>query len=197
MPDGWIIDLRGNLGGNMWPMLAGIGLVVGGGDLGSFQAPGGNNESWYYRDGRAGSHSAGQDLVGAQVKEPPFDVPELPWVAVLLDRSTASSGEAIALSFAGRPRSRSFGEHTTGFTTANDEHPLSDGARLYLCSSVEADRTGKRYNDGIYPDVVLAAPDSIPEEKQDVVLRAAETWLVQKNRMSREQFCNCPNLKDK
>ncbi|MGA7930969.1 MAG: S41 family peptidase, partial [Candidatus Sulfotelmatobacter sp.] len=38
-PDSWIIDLRGNLGGNMWPMLAGIGLVVGEGDLGSFQSP--------------------------------------------------------------------------------------------------------------------------------------------------------------
>ncbi len=137
-PDSWIIDLRGNLGGNMWPMLAGIGLVVGEGDLGSFQSPDGNNESWYYRTGKAGSRSHGQDSVGAQVTNPPFQLPQLPWVAVLLDRSTASSGEAIAISFAGRPRSRSFGERTMGFATANEENPLSDGATLYLCSSVEA-----------------------------------------------------------
>lgn len=178
-PDSWIIDLRGNLGGNMWPMLAGIGLVVGEGDLGSFQSPDGNNESWYYRAGKAGSRSHGQDSVGAQVTKPPFHLPQLPWVAVLLDRSTASSGEAIAISFAGRPRSRSFGERTMGFATANEENPLSDGATLYLCSSVEADRTGKRYEDGIDPDVDLAAPNSIPEEEQDAVVRAAEKWLVQ------------------
>jgi C-terminal processing protease CtpA/Prc len=178
-PDGWIIDLRGNLGGNMWPMLAGIGPVVGEGDLGSFQSPGGNNEPWYYRAGKAGSRPRGQDSVGAQVTMPPFHLPQLPWVAVLLDRSTASSGEAIAISFAGRPRSRSFGEHTMGFATANDGNPLSDGATLYLCSSVEADRTGKRYEDGIDPDVDLAAPNSIPEEEQDAVVRAAEKWLVQ------------------
>ncbi len=181
-PDGWIIDLRGNLGGNMWPMLAGIGPVVGEGDLGSFQSPGGNNESWYYRAGKAGSRSRGEDSVGAQVTKPPFHLPQLPWVAVLLDRSTASSGEAIAISFAGRPRSRSFGEHTMGFATANDENPLSDGATLYLCSSVEADRTGKRYEDGIDPDVDLAAPNSTPEEEQDAVVRAAEKWLVQEAR---------------
>lgn len=176
-PNGWIIDLRGNLGGNMWPMLAGIGLVTGEGDLGSFQSPGGNNESWYYRDGKAGSRSRGEDSVGAQVKKPPFHLSRLPWVAVLLDRSTASSGEAVAISFAGRPRSRSFGEHTMGFATANDENPLPDGATLYLCSSVEADRTGKRYEDGIDPNVVLSVPDRIPSEEEDAVLRAAEKWL--------------------
>jgi len=35
-PTGWIIDLRGNGGGNMWPMLAGIGFVLGDGPAGSF-----------------------------------------------------------------------------------------------------------------------------------------------------------------
>src|SRR6266852_3501529 len=36
-PAGWVVDLRGNVGGNMWPMLAGIGPVLGEGDhLGEF-----------------------------------------------------------------------------------------------------------------------------------------------------------------
>jgi len=59
-PDGWIIDLRGNLGGNMWPMLAGVGLLAGEGDLGSFESPGGNNQFWYYQDGKAGSLDQGR-----------------------------------------------------------------------------------------------------------------------------------------
>ncbi len=28
-PCGWIVDLRGNGGGNMWPMLAGVGPILG------------------------------------------------------------------------------------------------------------------------------------------------------------------------
>ncbi len=32
-PAGWVVDLRGNVGGNMWPMLAGIGPVLGEGCL--------------------------------------------------------------------------------------------------------------------------------------------------------------------
>jgi len=32
---GWIVDLRGNGGGNMWPMLAGVGPVLGEGVVGS------------------------------------------------------------------------------------------------------------------------------------------------------------------
>jgi len=50
-PDGWLVDLRGNGGGNMWPMLAGIGPVVGEGELGSFQAPGGSSSIWFLKGG--------------------------------------------------------------------------------------------------------------------------------------------------
>ena len=34
---GWIVDLRGNSGGNMWPMLAGVGPVLGEGVAGVLQ----------------------------------------------------------------------------------------------------------------------------------------------------------------
>jgi hypothetical protein len=33
---GWIVDLRGNGGGNMWPMVAGVGPVLGEGIIGYF-----------------------------------------------------------------------------------------------------------------------------------------------------------------
>src|SRR5262249_36338445 len=36
-PSGWIVDLRGNGGGNMWPMIVGVGPVLGSGTLGFFQ----------------------------------------------------------------------------------------------------------------------------------------------------------------
>jgi C-terminal processing protease CtpA/Prc len=178
-PDGWLMDLRGNGGGNMWPMLAGIGPVLGEADLGAFESGNGDLEPWYYKNGKAGSRSPqGQEEISAELKQPPFMFPEVPWVAVLLDRSTASSGEAVAISFAGRPRERSFGEHTGGFSTANQMYPLSDGAQLFLCVGIEIDRTGHRYLDGIDPDVKLVAPESRPTEDHDAVIQAAEEWVA-------------------
>jgi C-terminal processing protease CtpA/Prc len=34
-PCGWIVDLRGNGGGNIWAMLAGVGPILGEGELGT------------------------------------------------------------------------------------------------------------------------------------------------------------------
>ena len=42
---GWIVDLRGNPGGNMWPMLAGIGPVLGEGRVGAFVGPEGKKSN--------------------------------------------------------------------------------------------------------------------------------------------------------
>jgi carboxyl-terminal processing protease len=178
-PDGWLIDLRGNRGGNMWPMLAGIGAVLGEGDLGTFVSADGELVPWFYKAGKAGTRDSKGDVeIAAHVEKPPFALPELPWVAVLLDRSTGSSGEAVAISFARRPRARSFGEHTAGFSTSNERYPLSDGAALFLCVGIEADRTGHRYPDGLDPDTKLPAPDSRPTEEKDAVLQAAEDWIA-------------------
>ena len=43
---GWIVDLRGNTGGNMWPMLAGFGPVLGEGTAGFFIDPDGVGVPW-------------------------------------------------------------------------------------------------------------------------------------------------------
>ena len=49
----WIVDLRGNTGGNMWPMLAGIGPILGEGIVGYFIDPDDNATAWSYKDGSA------------------------------------------------------------------------------------------------------------------------------------------------
>ncbi|HLH08871.1 MAG TPA: S41 family peptidase [Terriglobales bacterium] len=95
------------------------------------------------------------------------------WVLLL----TISSGEAVAIAFAGRSREKSFGEHTGGYSTSNGRYPLPDGAALFLCNAIEADRTGKLYPDGLDPDVVITELESRPEEDQDQALAAAEKWL--------------------
>lgn len=177
-PAGWIIDLRGNGGGNMWPMLAGIGAVLGEADLGAFVSPDNDQAPWFYKEGKAGMRDPhGKEEVSAEVKQPPLAFAELAWVAVLFDQGTGSSGEAIAISFAGRKRERSFGEHTAGFSTSNDMHQFPDGASLFLCNGIEQDRTGKLYPDGLDPDEKVSAPETRPTEDQDAALLAAEEWL--------------------
>jgi hypothetical protein len=57
-------------------------------------------------------------------------------------------------------------------------YPLSDGASLFLCVAIEADRTGHRYPDGIDPDTKLPDPDSRPTEEKDAILQAAEDWIA-------------------
>jgi carboxyl-terminal processing protease len=186
-PQGWIIDLRGNGGGNMWPMLAGIGIVIGEGDLGAFISADDERAPWFYRSGKAGVRmSDGKEEVSSEMKQPPFAFSELPWVALLFDRGTGSSGEAVAISFAGRPRARSFGEHTGGFSTSNQMYPLSDGASLFLCNGIEADRTGKLYPDGLEPDTNVPGTDTRPAEENDAVMLAAEQWLAKQIMLATE-----------
>jgi|SRR5579864_403628 len=178
-PAGWIIDLRGNQGGNMWPMLAGIGTVLGAGDLGGYVTSDGDRNTWFYKAGKAGERSPqGKEEIASEINPVPVVPAELPWVAVLFDRGTGSSGEAVAISFAGRQRERSFGEHTAGFSTSNDMHPLADGAALFLCDGIEQDRSGKVYPDGLEPDEKILATETRPSEENDAMLIAAEEWLA-------------------
>ena len=170
---GWIIDLRGNSGGNMWPMLAGVGPVLGDSTVGSFVAPGGIKQMWGYQNGQA--------LLNQEVAvsvTPAYQVKRsLPPVAVLTNGQTASSGEAITVAFRGRPHTRSFGGPTYGVPTANATIPLSDGALLVLTVALDSDRTGQTYEHAIPPDQEVADTISTSGIAGDHVVQAALTWL--------------------
>lgn len=154
---GWIVDLRDDLGGNMYPMIAGLGALIGEGELGLFKDAKGNNSTWYYRNGQ----SWFGNVPLAKVSHPEFllDPDETP-VAVLIGPQTASSGEATAISFRGRPNTYFFGKPSYGLTTGNDSFTLSDGAIIILTTVVELDRTGQEYGGSIIPDVVTSNPES-------------------------------------
>ena len=146
---GWIVDLRENIGGNMWPMVAGLAPLLGGeGEIGSFTYPDGMVEPWRLEDGIAWWDEEPMTSYEVQIPE------EQPPVAVLISRQTASSGEATAVAFRGRPDTRSFGQETAGLTTSNEPLYLSDGALMALTMSVFTDRTGHAFGQGlrIQPD---------------------------------------------
>ena len=170
---GWMVDLRNNDGGNMWPMLAGIGPILGEGVAGSFVDPDGVKQAWGYYHGQA--QLAGSTIIGA---ESPYHLKHpLPPVAVLTGPVTASSGEAITVAFRGRPHTRSFGEPTAGVPTDNDAFSLSDGALLVLTVAVDADRTGQTYDSAIAPDQPIPVDLSQIGTTADRGVQAATTWL--------------------
>lgn len=138
-PSGWVVDLRGNSGGAMEPMLTVVAPLFGEGEVGSFVHPDGTTIGWGIRDGRV--HN-GERIPFPQVEMPPaVNGP----VAVLIDGDTASSGEAVLLAFTGAAGARSFGEPTAGYATSNEVFELPDGARLAITTAYMADRTGRTY----------------------------------------------------
>lgn len=164
---GWIVDLRGNSGGNMYPMLAGIGPILGEGVHGYFLDADGVAAPFSYRAGISSYADTPVHQVSAvyQLKQPN------PRVAVLTDGWVASSGEAIAVAFRARANTRSFGTATCGLSTGNSTWFLSDTARLVITSSIMADRTRRAYGDIITPDEVIADAD-------EAVVRAIR-WLIE------------------
>ena len=167
---GWVVDLRSNGGGNMYPMLAGLGPLTGTGTLGYFVTAH-QEELIAYRDGEA---YVGKPRHRAPVPKP-YDLrqPASP-VAVLIGPRTASSGEITAMAFMGRPATRVFGQPSAGFTTANAPFRLSDGAELNLAVSTEADRTHRQHLGPLVPDETISAPT---DANTDATLQAASAWL--------------------
>jgi C-terminal processing protease CtpA/Prc len=171
---GCIVDLRRNTGGTLWPMLAGMGPLAGAGKLGAFVSAHGGAD-WSYDPELGAATSETYELARVANPHPLHD--DLP-VAVLTGPLTAQAGEAIVVAFAGRARTRRFGEGTSGLTTSNTQIPLADGALLVLTVTVHADRAGTRYDDVILPDEKVAIDWTRFGAPDDPVIAAACRWLA-------------------
>ena len=174
-PRGWIVDLRGNGGGNMWAMLAGVGPILGEGEPGASLQEDGTQGTWFYEDGRAGWRNDAKDPYYARTAGVPVHLTVMPPVAVLIDRDTGSSGEGIAIAFRGRLDTRFFGESTYGAATSTFPYTLSDGAQIFLVTGVMLDRKSIEYPDGVTPDEEIVSGATI--STNDPVIRAASKWL--------------------
>lgn len=168
---GWIVDLRENTGGNMWPMLAGVGPLLGADAVGSFD-PAPRGQAWRYRNGRSWPGDSMPPAMPAgwgSAAPPPLVHAHAP-VAILMGRRTASSGEMTLLAFLGRPGLRTFGDSTAGFTSANAGVPLRDGATMVVTVSYARDRLGRRHP-------LRVAPDELVTGDGNATLDQAVAWL--------------------
>lgn len=143
---GWIIDLRDNFGGNMWPMMAAVGSFFDAGTQGYFFDADNKAVEWRFENGKAYADTtmlaANNHIVSLFGKNK---------IAVLINSKTASSGEAMAVLFKGYNNARFFGKPSFGVSTGCESFSLSDGSRINLATSVFADRTKRKYGGSVVP----------------------------------------------
>ena len=168
----WIVDLRYNGGGNMYPMMEGLGSLIGDGIVGKVADYKGNTLStWTIKDADFYYDSY---LAADLPNNCKFE--KSPKVAVLISQYTASSGEAVAVAFKGRPNTKFFGLDTAGLVTVTDWTPINTDLFASISVGYYADRNGKVYRNFVEPDekieVVLTE-----EVKRDEALQKAIAWL--------------------
>ena len=146
---GVCIDLRGNHGGNMYPMIAAVHRFLPDDILLKFKM---RRRFWSVMPI---NKEFVANLVGVEI-ESRINCP----VAILTDEETASSGEAVLLCFRGLDNVRVFGSPTAGYASANESIILDNGSILALTVSCDIARTGEIFcDDPIVPDVETESPE--------------------------------------
>ena len=164
---GWIIDLRKNTGGNMYPMITGLGPLLDKGTLGYFVS---NNKKnpWKLMEKGEKMWSNNAYVPNAyKLKKRPERI------ALLIGGRTASSGEFTLVSFIGQDNTRLFGQPTAGYTTGNRTFILSNGSSLMLSTSNAADRDKKDHLGAINPDVLVEQSTN-----KDADIEIASKWIL-------------------
>ena len=137
---GWIVDLRGNFGGNMWPMIAGIGPVLGEGSSGGSSTTTAST---------SGSTATAPHSASAR-RSPVLRCPTGSGRSSRESRCSPTAGwparvKPSSCSSRGAPTPGRSALPTCGHHHLQESFRLSDGATLYLATSQHADRTKKRY----------------------------------------------------
>ena len=202
-PCGYVLDLRYNYGGSIFPMIAGLSPLIPNAIIsGSQQGIAGwgvdvNGATYlaYLNNGAAGyttsanTPTSARDTALAIRATNPYTLrrPNSP-VAILLDTVTASAAEFITLSFrGGSVPYRTFGGNTYGVTTTPYNYEFHDGGFLNIAAAIMRDRTGTYYGESIAPDTPVAGSNSyatfskltpsLAGSSPDATVQAAVAWL--------------------
>ena len=176
-PNGWIIDLRTNMGGNLSPMAAGIGELFPSLSFGGGTKDGINfNLKWKLENGNFYMNNIPMSeipLICNQNSKPTK-------IAVLTSRYTASSGEAIASGLKGQKNIKLFGEQTIGAATTINWYPIND--KINLCPAIDyymsEDKTV--HKDGVIPDIIIEEKLNLKDLTTSITLNTATQWLIKK-----------------
>jgi carboxyl-terminal processing protease len=182
-PKAWIVDLRENAGGNMWPMLAGLACFFEPDILGYLRDSKGADMVWRIERNNV-------SVVGMQVGNDFTDIAQqnIPCtgaltnqnMAVLVGSKTSSSGEAVAISFLARANTMLIGETSAGFATGNSLTKLKDGSMIAVTTTKMLDKSGREFPHGIQPHTLGERGYHVKASED--ALEVAISTLLEKNR---------------
>lgn len=173
-PSGWILDLRCNTGGNMHPMMAGIGELIPDTDLGGDTVDGINFRStWSLEDGNFlenGYAHYGDPLQCPEVKNEKR-------IAVLTSKYTVSAGEVVVSSLKGQTNIKIIGEKTGGLSSTNGWYILPDKWVLAPMQAYFMSKDKTVHKDGINPDISINERLDITHLFQGKSIERAIQWI--------------------
>lgn len=143
-----VLDLRGNGGGVLWPMLSGISSLLPDGIQAYFSYVSGEKRPIKLLDGKAFSNDASSHKVKREIY---LKKDRLQKVLVLVDGKTASAAEMLAAVLASYPAFKLLGEPTAGFLTGVSTYELDDGLQLRISTSRFLDRMGNEVGEKLQP----------------------------------------------
>lgn len=160
--EGWIIDLRMNIGGNAIPMLASLHYFLGNQPIYTVRGPD-DTIIELNRLKDAGYYDEGELLAKAVPSINPNTTIPVVLVTGLL---TSSAGELIPVSFRKRENVLVVGEPTYGRLTGNEMAKLPFGVKITLTTGYLSDRTGK-YTPNIKPEIHINKGDNYTDLLKD------------------------------
>lgn len=167
----WIIDLRFNGGGNMFPMVEGLAGIIGDGIVGGTKGVTEAESSlWQIKDG---DFFYDEQNVAIENKCP---IAELQKIAVLTSVYTASSGEALAVILKKRPKTKFFGNKTMGMVTATDYKQIDSATAMMISVSYYKDRELNVYDQFVDVDETVEFEPKA-EIDNDIGVKEAVKWL--------------------
>lgn len=173
---GWVIDLRFNGGGNVFPMLAALHSLLGNNIVyNAIDDKGVNIGVHTLKDG---GFYEGDKLKAKAVSsiKPDTNIP----VALLIGKLTGSSGEDIAVAFKSRKNVIFIGENTYGFLTGNDLFELPYNVKIALTTSYITDAQEK-YREYIIPDIEIIKEANFEDLEKDKNVIEALKFITSKS----------------
>lgn len=178
---GWIIDLRVNTGGNMYPILLGLKEFIGNNLVfGGFRnAQNKITGNWEIKGGKLLIDNMALERKQGLVYAIRHDVP----IVLLTSCYTASAGEMTTISFIGRNNTYIVGEPTANYTTAVQGFSINENAGINLSTDYVVDRKLKIYKSSVLPDFEVLGGDNFEELKNDrKIIKALELLKAQKHK---------------
>ncbi|MEZ4874017.1 MAG: S41 family peptidase [Flavobacteriaceae bacterium] len=178
-PKGWIIDLRANLGGNMYPMFAGLGELLPNIDL-SGDTQNGIDYFSNWENNHGNFYMWGAPMTQGELQCNPKEVNENTSnkIAVLTSRYTASSGEAVASGLKNHENIQLFGEITSGYSSTTGWFPITEHIVFSPTVAYFKSLDGTVYDHGVYPDVVIEEPLDLENLTSGITIEKAIEWLT-------------------